>query len=769
MKNREEKANGKRQKVKNFVSLRHPPQAKAGLCVKKKHSPIYYLPLLLILNFFIYDETVAQNYLWPTNASEYLSSSFCEYRPGHYHSAIDIKTWNTEGYPCYAVEDGYVKRIRVSPFGYGKVIYVQLNDGNTAVYAHLQKFTKKIDEQVRAMQFENEKYRLNWWPKNLKVKKGEIIAYSGRTGIGVPHLHFEIRNKNDNPVNPQQYYTKIKDHIRPRLHALAIIPLSKQTTINGSFLPISVPVYHLKDDVFIIKKPVYVKGRVGLAIKGYDQADDVHNKYGFYQSTLEIEGEKSFQITYDELDFSTTEHINTEIYYPWLVSRKERFNKLYLEPYNPLPFYDRSLGSDGSIEVDHEPVNFTISVKDYKNNRSLISAELMPAKGNSINIIKARKKETWVYLDFTAPKLHDLKFFILNRKNKWTAVNYFEILEGQLNNPGGLIKVRVNIEDSVINKLKINVNKNIEQIINLGARDIEEDFEYKIHSQGKYLIVEAPESVSADNISLVPENLPLKMVFRPGIGTEILIPASYIAGRPSALMILADSSSFWSKDLDYQSLLPGKTSTSSWFDSSLVITYYAGSVLDTSLITARILESDTVLSEYPLASNIFEISPNNFPIFESLLIRIKADSLPTWGNWAVYRTNGIDRLSYLSSKIDTSKMEFFVRTSSIGKFVIAADTVSPEILIKSPRSGVTYRKTPKILLDIRDNISGVGNEDNISLLMDGNYVLQEWDPEEDILTGIVEKDLLKGNHIFTVSVRDRVGNVTRQAVYFNIE
>ena len=75
---------------------------------------------LLLSPVFLY----SQDYIWPTNASEYMSSSFCEFREGHYHAAIDIKTWNTEGYPCYAIADGYIKRIRVSPFGYGKVPYL---------------------------------------------------------------------------------------------------------------------------------------------------------------------------------------------------------------------------------------------------------------------------------------------------------------------------------------------------------------------------------------------------------------------------------------------------------------------------------------------------------------------------------------------------------------------------------------------------------------------------------------------------------------------
>ena len=279
--------------------------------MKKQRSILKSISLLFIL---LSSSVFPQTYLWPTNASDYLSSSFCEFREGHYHSAIDIKTWNTEGYPCYAISDGFIKRIRVSPFGYGKVLYLQLKDGNTAVYAHLQKFRKDIDDRVRKIQFRNKRYRLNWWPKNMEVKKGDVIAYTGQTGIGVPHLHFEIRNKKDNPVNPLVYYPKIKDSIRPKLLELAVIPLTQTAAINGSFLPKSFAVTYIKEGIYVIKEPLYAYGKVGLAINGYDQADDVHNKYGFNHTVLEVSGQKIFQIEYDELDFSTTGHIYSEIY-----------------------------------------------------------------------------------------------------------------------------------------------------------------------------------------------------------------------------------------------------------------------------------------------------------------------------------------------------------------------------------------------------------------------------------------------------------------------
>ena len=113
---------------------------------------------------------------------------------------------------------------------------------------------------------------------------------------------------------------------------MAVIPLTQTATINGSFSPKTFPVTYVKDGIYIVKEPLYTFGKVGLAINGYDQADDVYNKYGFHHTDLEASGQKIFEIEYDELDFSTTEHIYSEIYYPFWAEKKKVFQmRTYLK------------------------------------------------------------------------------------------------------------------------------------------------------------------------------------------------------------------------------------------------------------------------------------------------------------------------------------------------------------------------------------------------------------------------------------------------------
>ena len=63
--------------------------------------------------------------VWPMAAKPALSSSFGEFRGGHLHAGIDVRSFGKDGIPCRAVADGYITRIRASIFGYGKALYLR--------------------------------------------------------------------------------------------------------------------------------------------------------------------------------------------------------------------------------------------------------------------------------------------------------------------------------------------------------------------------------------------------------------------------------------------------------------------------------------------------------------------------------------------------------------------------------------------------------------------------------------------------------------------
>ncbi|MCE3038450.1 M23 family metallopeptidase [Helicobacter anatolicus] len=97
----------------------------------------------------------------------------------HKHTGVDFSTsLNT---PVYATADGVVEFAGMGwNGGYGNLVKITHSFGFKTYYAHLNSIV------ARNGQF---------------VKKGQIIAYSGNTGVSTgPHLHYEVRFLN-NPIN----------------------------------------------------------------------------------------------------------------------------------------------------------------------------------------------------------------------------------------------------------------------------------------------------------------------------------------------------------------------------------------------------------------------------------------------------------------------------------------------------------------------------------------------------------------------------------------
>ena len=79
----------------------------------------------------------------PIDGKIILSGTFAELRTNHFHSGIDIKTKGIEGLNVFSSAEGYVSRIKVSHFGYGKALYITHPNGFTTVYAHLKNFHQR--------------------------------------------------------------------------------------------------------------------------------------------------------------------------------------------------------------------------------------------------------------------------------------------------------------------------------------------------------------------------------------------------------------------------------------------------------------------------------------------------------------------------------------------------------------------------------------------------------------------------------------------------
>ena len=108
-----------------------------------------------------YGQTIyPQDFYIPLEIPLILSGSFGELRTNHFHAGLDVKTQGRSGLKVKCAAEGYVSRIKISRYGYGKAIYVQHPNGYTSVYAHLKKFNPTIEEYVKKEQYQKESYEI---------------------------------------------------------------------------------------------------------------------------------------------------------------------------------------------------------------------------------------------------------------------------------------------------------------------------------------------------------------------------------------------------------------------------------------------------------------------------------------------------------------------------------------------------------------------------------------------------------------------------------
>lgn len=98
-----------------------------------------------------------------------------------FHNGIDIPL--NVGSEVRAFADGTVRESGESP-SYGIYLVISHENGFESVYAHLSGVNRGVGAEVR---------------------QGEVIAYSGNTGMVTgPHLHFEL-HRDGVPVDPEDY------------------------------------------------------------------------------------------------------------------------------------------------------------------------------------------------------------------------------------------------------------------------------------------------------------------------------------------------------------------------------------------------------------------------------------------------------------------------------------------------------------------------------------------------------------------------------------
>lgn len=279
-----------------------------------------------------------------------LSGSFGEIRTGHFHSGIDFRTGGVEGRKVFSAAAGDIVRIRVSPVGFGKAVYIEHENGFSTVYAHLRDFIPSIREFVINEQYRRKSFEVDLYPEpgRFEVKKGDLIGWSGNSGTSSgPHLHFEIRLTDGQiPLNPINFGIHVKDEIAPVIQSLMIYPEDEFSSVNNSPHQQRFSVtQHRTHYSLKLNHPVVISGRASFGVRVYDLHNNNNIRNGVNSIQVFADDRLLFYYHVDKFSFANTRFVNAVIDYGELVRNKRRYIRTRRLESNPLDIYPASVNN----------------------------------------------------------------------------------------------------------------------------------------------------------------------------------------------------------------------------------------------------------------------------------------------------------------------------------------------------------------------------------------------------------------------------------------
>lgn len=313
---------------------------------------------------------------WPLDLKPEIVANLGELRSNHWHMGLDIRTAQRVDQRVYAAAAGYIAKIRIEPFGFGRAIYINHPNGLTTLYAHLNDFNPALEKYVEEQQYKRQTWaiELEFTPQQFPVSKGSFIAFSGTTGGSQgPHVHFEIRDtKTDKCLNPLLFGMPLQDNVPPTIVKLALYN-------RGMSL------YEQRPQLFNLKKAgngymlagnqVIKTGwnKISFGIQAYDRISGSNNQDGIFSAKLFIDEKPIAGFEIDSISYAETGYMNAHIDYPFKHNGGPYLQHLSQLPGDRGPVYQQYNG-DGTIFLNDTNVhNARVEIRDAYGNSSVLN------------------------------------------------------------------------------------------------------------------------------------------------------------------------------------------------------------------------------------------------------------------------------------------------------------------------------------------------------------------------------------------------------------
>ena len=738
---------------------------------------IHYLFIILALFSFTY----SQNYHWPTIGSKAMSSNFGEFRDGGYHMGIDIKTLEETGWPVYAVDDGYISRMVSNFSGYGKGLYLTLNDGNVAVYAHLEEFAFRLETIFYSLQEKNNSYIVNEYfsPEQFPFKKGDIIGYTGNTGASFgPHLHFELRNSKSQPINPLINGLNIEDHRNPRVFQIGIIPLSTSSKINGSSIPRAYPLYAATTGGGLeLPDTVSCFGPIGIAIEIDDKIQGAKNKYQVQSIQLLVDDQNIFSLNYSKLDYDEKSTVNQ--------TRENRFHRLNLGSFTKLyklktfsnstivnagvsgilnltPGYHKveiqiSDASGNTTRVKGTFINYPpvkIAIRDVEWNDNTIEFNIQPVTLNipltkiscysytaygypdeELTIIKSKKDRSGLRIQLPKSKLgkHGVSFIVKNKLGVYGS----PLTWHDPNAERRLTEMDVDITfSSIEHKLIAQVKTNGFTSGNTSLRILKED---------EYI------------------SIPLTKIQPTVYTSDLLLPSLFTKTKRIDAFFDGEIERIIQVNLDPIVASPSKQTSIVSNDKNCSIQITNTSLYDTSLVWIEKINHPVEPKGGTRLSSVYQLQPFELALKDTIRIGIRySNHIKNMKNISLYYYNQKDGWTFLPSSMHTNRQVIASTLFSLDAITIMQDIEPPFIRKVYPenRGRFHYKDLKTISVIADDYLSGLNSDEkSMNMKLDDIPVRYAFQPIKKELSYYLPTPLEAGEHTMEYKISDQAGNI----------
>ncbi len=319
-------------------------------------------------------------YLFPVNPGKpnFLAGTMGELRSTHFHAGIDVRTNNMAGVPILSTQQGYISRIIVSAYGYGNALFITHPDGNTSLYGHLDRYKGPIEDHILTEQYNKKSFDLDlqFDPNQFKVNRGDTVGLSGNSGgSSGPHLHFEIRDPNNEALNPLTFgFTEVTDKLYPIAFKVALKTLDINSRVNDKFGRYEFSLIR-SGNTFVLPFPIFATGKIGVEILAHDKIDISQFRLGINHIEMLVDSIKIFAQEINKINFEESSDIVALMDYKTLKTKGTRFNKLYVADGNPLKVY-KGVVAKGVIEIKEGQRQVLIKLRDNTGNESKVKFTL---------------------------------------------------------------------------------------------------------------------------------------------------------------------------------------------------------------------------------------------------------------------------------------------------------------------------------------------------------------------------------------------------------